>query len=76
MTPTDIARELELLRPFLKELLVTSDARDRVLQGSAFTHRDLPDEIIDKLITSVLTDSRANGDLTGEGQAAQPAHAG
>ena len=60
VTPMEIARELELLRPFLKELMVMSDARERVLQGGSFTPRDAPDETIDKLIISVLTDSKAD----------------
>ncbi len=67
VTPTEIARELELLRPFLKELMVMSDARDRVLQGNAFTQRDSPDVTIDKLIISVLTDSMAGDAPIGQG---------
>jgi hypothetical protein len=66
VTPIEIARELELLRPFLKELMVMSDARDRVLQGSTFTQRDPPDETIDKLIISVLTEAKS--DDAAEGQ--------
>ena len=58
VTTSEVARELELLRPYLKELMVMGDARDRVKQGSAFTQRDPPDVTIDKLITLVLTDSR------------------
>ena len=68
VTPLEIARELELLRPFLKELMVMSDARDRVLQGSSFTPRDAPDETIDKLIISVLTDSKADNAPEGQGK--------
>ena len=67
VTPIEIARELELLRPFLKELMVMSDARDRVLQGRSFTPRDAPDETIDKLIISVLTDSKADNAPEGQG---------
>jgi len=65
VTPIEIARELELLRPFLKELMVMSDARDRVLQGSTFTQRDPPDETIDKLIISVLINSKADNTPAG-----------
>ena len=66
VTPIEIARELELLRPFLKELMVMSDARDRVLQGSSCTPRDAPDGTIDKLIISVLTDSKADNATEGQ----------
>ncbi len=60
VTPIEIARELELLRPFLKELMVMSDARDRVLQGASISQRDAPDETIDKLIISVLTEAKSD----------------
>jgi hypothetical protein len=36
MTPTEIARELELLRPFLKEIMVRDYGYDRVRLGPAF----------------------------------------
>jgi hypothetical protein len=54
MTPTEIARELELLRPFLKELLVMDDARRRLMLGAAFKDRASPDQIIDNVIGGVL----------------------
>lgn len=60
VTPIEIARELELLRPYLKELLLTGDARGRSLRGSGFTQRDSPDVVIDKLIISVLTEAKSD----------------
>ena len=60
VTPIEIARELELLRPFLKELLVTGDARGRPLHASGVTQRDSPDVVIDKLIISVLTEAKSD----------------
>jgi hypothetical protein len=54
MTPTEIARELELLRPFLKELLVLDDARNRLTLGPDFKASASPDETIDNVIGSVL----------------------
>ncbi|MEI6029268.1 MAG: hypothetical protein WCT47_21535 [Betaproteobacteria bacterium] len=36
MTPTEIALELELLRPFLKEFMIRDDGCDRVRLGPAF----------------------------------------
>ena len=65
VTQIEIARELELLRPFLKELMVMSDARDRVLQGNCFTQRDSPDAVIDKLIISVLTEAKSDDGAEG-----------
>jgi hypothetical protein len=54
MTPIEIARELELLRPFLKELLVMDHARRRLKLGPAFKERVSPDQTIDNIIGGVL----------------------
>lgn len=54
MTPTEIARELELLRPFLKEIMIRDYGYDRVRLGPAFKEPAPPDVTIDSVISSVL----------------------
>jgi len=53
MTPTEIARELELLRPFLKEIMIRDYRYDRVRLGPAFKEPAPPDVTIDSVISSV-----------------------
>ena len=62
MTPIEIARELELLRPFLKDLLIQDNTRERVTKGCSIHEQDPPDLTIDRIIISVLTDSKADDD--------------
>jgi len=54
MTPTEIARELELLRPFLKEIMIRDYGYDSVRLGPAFKEPAPPDVTIDSVISSVL----------------------
>jgi hypothetical protein len=54
MTPIEVARELELLRPFLKDLLIQDNARERVMKGRSIHEQDSPHLTIDRLIISVL----------------------
>lgn len=58
MTPTEIARELELLRPFLKEIMSRDYAYARVHLGPAFKEPAPPDVTIDNVINSVLEAKR------------------
>ena len=58
MTPTEIARELELLRPFLKEIMSRDYAYARVSLGPAFKEPAPPDVTIDNVINSVLEAKR------------------
>ena len=58
MTPTEIARELELLRPFLKEIMIRDYRYDRIRLGPAFKEPEPPDVTIDKVIDTVLEESR------------------
>jgi hypothetical protein len=61
MTPTEIARELELLRPFLKEIMIRDYGYDRVRLGPAFKEPEPPDVTIDKVINTVLEGTRPDG---------------
>lgn len=61
MTPTEIARELELLRPFLKEIMVRDYGYDRVRLGPAFKEPEPPDVTIDRVINTVLEGTRPDG---------------
>ena len=61
MTPIEIAREMELLRPFLRELLAVDNARQRVMFGCSIEEQDPPDTTIDNVILAVLTESKAQG---------------
>ena len=58
MTPTEIARELELLRPFLKEIMSRDYAYERVHLGPAFKEPAPPDVTIDNVINSLLEAKR------------------
>ncbi len=59
MTPIEIAREMERLRPFLRELLAVDNARQRVMLGCSIKEQDPPDATIDNVILAVLTESKA-----------------
>jgi|LauGreDrversion4_2_1035121.scaffolds.fasta_scaffold166107_2 hypothetical protein len=59
MTPIEIAREMERLRPFLRELLAVDNARQRVMLGCSIEEQDPPDATIDNVILAVLTESKA-----------------
>jgi hypothetical protein len=61
MTPIEIAREMERLRPFLRELLAVDNARQRVMLGCSIEEQDPPDATIDNVILAVLTESKAQG---------------
>ncbi|MFY7913460.1 MAG: hypothetical protein ACOVPA_02180 [Rubrivivax sp.] len=61
MMPTEIARELELLRPFLKEIMIRDYGYDRVRLGPAFKEPEPPDVTIDKVINTVLEGARPDG---------------
>ena len=56
MTPTKIAPELELLRPFFKEIKVRDYAYARMHLGPAFKEPAPPDVTIDSVINTVLED--------------------
>jgi hypothetical protein len=51
---------MERLRPFLKDLLIQDNTRERVTKGCSIHEQDPPDLTIDRIIISVLTDSKAD----------------
>ena len=60
MTPTEIARELELLRPFLKEIMVRDYRYDRVRLGPAFKEPAPPYMTNDGVISAVLVGAHSS----------------
>jgi hypothetical protein len=56
MTPTELARELELLRPFFKEVKLRDYAYARMHFGPAFKEPAPPDVTIASVINTALED--------------------